>query len=202
MSAYVRKSREDRIKEIQAAALKVFLEKGYRHTTMEDIIKATSLSKGGFYHYYKSTKEIIFAMMKRGNYNYLAQFKLSETPTIEEICDLVARMTLVRIQEQTPERSLYVMFACEMLYDDEFRELYRAIEKETFEIIEKKIKKYLPNFKLQDSEETLVFYEHLVNGLLFTRNLFQDKEIMKKQEKRIYSLMYNTCMEFLIQKNT
>ncbi len=200
MSAYVRKSREARIEEIHNAALKVFLEKGYRNTTMEDIIEVTSLSKGGFYHYYKSTKEIIFAMMQRGNYNYLSQFKLNDNPTIEEICDLVAGMMVRRIQEKTPKRSLYIMFACEMLYDDDFRELYRVIERETFNIIEKGIKKYLPDFELKNSEEILTFYEYLINGLMLSRNLFQDEKTMKNQEKRLYKMMYDACMEFLKQK--
>ena len=200
MSAYVRKSREARIEEIHNAALKVFLEKGYRNTTMEDIIEVTSLSKGGFYHYYKSTKEIIFAMMQRGNYNYLSQFKLNDNPTIEEICDLVAGMMVRRIQEKTPKRSLYIMFACEMLYDDDFRELYRVIERETFNIIEKRIKKYLPDFELKNSEEILTFYEYLINGLMLSRNLFQDEKTMKNQEKRLYKMMYDACMEFLKQK--
>ena len=51
---YERHTREERRNEILLGALEVFLQKGYRDTTMEDIIKNTSLSKGGFYHYYKN----------------------------------------------------------------------------------------------------------------------------------------------------
>ncbi len=59
------KHREERIEEILNAATEVFLEKGYSNTTMEDIINATTLSKGGFYYYFKSTKEIFFRILDR-----------------------------------------------------------------------------------------------------------------------------------------
>ncbi|MCL0052705.1 TetR/AcrR family transcriptional regulator, partial [Peptococcaceae bacterium] len=65
MKKFTKKSREERIEEILKAAVCVFLEKGYRNATMEDIIAKTSLSKGGFYYYFKNTKEIFLAIMER-----------------------------------------------------------------------------------------------------------------------------------------
>ena len=38
MGRFIRKTREEREDEILSAAIKVFLEKGYRETTMEDIV--------------------------------------------------------------------------------------------------------------------------------------------------------------------
>ena len=68
MAKFERKTKEERKTEIMDAAKKVFLSKGYRYATMEDIVAATSLSKGGVYQYYKSTKAIMFDIMQRGNY--------------------------------------------------------------------------------------------------------------------------------------
>ena len=39
-----RMSQEDRKKEIRQAAMKVFLDKGFRNTVMNDIMEATGLS--------------------------------------------------------------------------------------------------------------------------------------------------------------
>jgi AcrR family transcriptional regulator len=44
---------------IVATALKLFLQKSFHEVTMQDIVNATGLSKGGFYHYF-SSKEKVF----------------------------------------------------------------------------------------------------------------------------------------------
>lgn len=41
------------------AAMKLFLEKGYENTTMQDIVEAGGMSKGAIYHYFKSKQEIV-----------------------------------------------------------------------------------------------------------------------------------------------
>ena len=41
------------------AAMKLFLEKGYENTTMQDIVQASGMSKGAIYHYFKSKQEIV-----------------------------------------------------------------------------------------------------------------------------------------------
>ena len=48
-----------RKKEIVETAEKLFLKKGYQETTVDDILEATSLSKGGFYHYFNSKEEVL-----------------------------------------------------------------------------------------------------------------------------------------------
>lgn len=53
-----RLSAEERKKSIKEAAARVFVTKGFAHTTMEDLIRESGLSKGGFYHYYKSTTDV------------------------------------------------------------------------------------------------------------------------------------------------
>lgn len=44
---------------IISTALKLFLQKSYYEVTMQDIVNATGLSKGAFYHYF-SSKEKVF----------------------------------------------------------------------------------------------------------------------------------------------
>jgi len=45
---------------IVKVAAKLFNEKGYLETSMEDISKTAHLSKGGIYHYFSSKNEILF----------------------------------------------------------------------------------------------------------------------------------------------
>ncbi len=52
------KLKETRRREIALCGLKVFCEKGYDFTTVDDIVKKAKCSHGLFYHYFKSKKEI------------------------------------------------------------------------------------------------------------------------------------------------
>ena len=46
------------------AALKLFAEKGYHGTSINDIAKAANISKGLAYNYFESKKQIIEAIFK------------------------------------------------------------------------------------------------------------------------------------------
>lgn len=50
---------ENKKRELLAIAEKLFLDKGYEQTSIDDILKESGISKGGFYHYFKSKDEIL-----------------------------------------------------------------------------------------------------------------------------------------------
>ena len=56
-----------RKKEIREAAKKCFLNKGFQLTTMEDVITEVGMSRGGVYHHYASTNEMLKDLMLDGN---------------------------------------------------------------------------------------------------------------------------------------
>ncbi|OZI12098.1 hypothetical protein CEW92_08555 [Bacillaceae bacterium SAS-127] len=45
--------------QIIEVALQLFMEKGYEHTTINDILRKAEVSKGGMYHYFQSKEEIL-----------------------------------------------------------------------------------------------------------------------------------------------
>lgn len=53
------KNPEETQERIVDAAIKLFIEKGYEQTTIQDILDALNLSKGGLYHHFKSKEEIL-----------------------------------------------------------------------------------------------------------------------------------------------
>ncbi len=59
-----KKSREFRQKEILEAALEIFVKKGYNATRMDDIVKASGLSKGAIYWHFKSKHELFMALIE------------------------------------------------------------------------------------------------------------------------------------------
>ncbi len=59
------KDPEERRTDILDAASRLFVTKGYGKTTIIDILEALGISKGAFYHYYKSKEEVLDAVIAR-----------------------------------------------------------------------------------------------------------------------------------------
>lgn len=55
----------ERRDQIIEAAERLFYEKGYEQTSVQDVLDALSLSKGGFYHYFQSKIELLEAVCRR-----------------------------------------------------------------------------------------------------------------------------------------
>ena len=51
--------------ELLATAERLFYTKGYEQTSVQDVLDALSLSKGGFYHYFQSKIELLEAVCRR-----------------------------------------------------------------------------------------------------------------------------------------
>lgn len=67
MAARVRKSAEVRREELLDVAASLFTAKGFQATSMEDVVAASGMSKGGVYHYFRRTEDMLYALMQRGN---------------------------------------------------------------------------------------------------------------------------------------
>ncbi|MEB2299030.1 TetR/AcrR family transcriptional regulator [Lysinibacillus xylanilyticus] len=59
---------EKTIQQILSISYRLFLEKGYEQTTIQDIINELGMSKGAIYHHFKSKEEILQAISDNGNY--------------------------------------------------------------------------------------------------------------------------------------
>jgi len=63
MSAMTRESPVDSRQEILRTAARLFQQRGYDATSMNDVAAALKLSKGGLYHHFQSKDEILFEIM-------------------------------------------------------------------------------------------------------------------------------------------
>ena len=127
--------------EIQEAAKKVFLTKGFRYTTMEDVVKNTTLSKGGVYQYYKTTKAILFDIMQNGNYfRYERTEKIvQESENTESLAEVITQACMAKLFDELPEKKLYLMFLAEIPYDRDYEALYFQLETQAFELFIKNL---------------------------------------------------------------
>lgn len=200
MPKFRRKTKEERQKEIQEAAKKVFLKKGFRNTTMEDVIKETSLSKGGVYQYYKSTKTILFDIMQSGNYfryerseQIIHNLMGSESPV-----EIITQVILAKIFDVVPEKKLYLMFLSEILYDKDYEKLFSKLEKQA-------IKLFIKNMHLnRESEEKMfkilntqgLLISKILNGILIVHELFSDKQVFTDGKQKIHDLIFGMVQDF------
>lgn len=70
---------EETVKLILDAATRLFVEKGYDATSLQDIINETHLSKGAIYHHFSSKEEIFEAIFHRiGEENTTALAKVRD----------------------------------------------------------------------------------------------------------------------------
>ena len=70
---------EQTVKLILDVSTRLFVEKGYEQTSLQDIINETKLSKGAIYHHFSSKEEIFEAIFRRiGEENSVALAKIRD----------------------------------------------------------------------------------------------------------------------------
>ncbi|MDI9519146.1 MAG: TetR/AcrR family transcriptional regulator [Bacillota bacterium] len=124
-----------RKKEILDAAKKVFLKKGFEKTNMEDIINETSLSKGGFYYYYKNTVDILHDLMREGieyRMNKMIEFMASYSRKLDK--NALAEMLVDKMLDESELMSIYIIYLQAIKNNLELKKLYPVLVKETLSL--------------------------------------------------------------------
>lgn len=143
MKKFDRLPPEKRKEEIKAAAMKLFLEKGFAATTMENIVQEISLSKGGLYRFYSSTADILGDLMIDGM-RLRNEFYIQRAKKVMKEGQLEPRMIVDMICDSLllyPEVSaIYVEFLWEKRRNEKLEALYREIYDtsvaETLQVVE------------------------------------------------------------------
>lgn len=114
------------------AARSAFIAKGFTETTMEDVISKTTMSKGGVYHYYKNTIDILYDLMIQGNMYRMQMMKqvLNDQIT-DDYIPMMADIILDKMLDDNPFIPIYVMFLIEAKRNPSLKALYNQLEKES-----------------------------------------------------------------------
>jgi len=76
-----KKNPEETVKNILSTALKLFKEKGYEQTNILDIVNTMGVSRGAFYHHFKSKEEVLFALFETKE-NKAKQLEIYNNPDL------------------------------------------------------------------------------------------------------------------------
>ncbi|MGP1486752.1 TetR family transcriptional regulator [Peptostreptococcus stomatis] len=132
---------EERKRIIQVKAMEIFLEKGYKNTTMQDIVKASGLSIGGLYHHYKKTSEILYDIMVLGcEYRFNEIDKQVEVQSGNLTEELMAKIIVDKCLDDNKYMPIYVMLLQEIQDNDELRDLYLGMKELNVEKIQSMLK--------------------------------------------------------------
>ena len=71
---------EETVKKILEVSYKLFLEKGYDETSIQDIIDEIGMSKGAIYHHFKSKEEILNKICETNYFEGIWSKSLDEIP--------------------------------------------------------------------------------------------------------------------------
>ena len=95
---------EETVKLILDVSTKMFCEKGYDNTSLQDIINETKLSKGAIYHHFDSKEDILKAIFQRiGNENAVIFAKIRDNDSLnglEQMYEIVVPEFVEPVLEQ------------------------------------------------------------------------------------------------------
>lgn len=177
-----RMSYEKRKEEIKKVASKVFVEKGFSNTTMEDLVRETGLSKGGFYYYYKNTTDIIYDLMVEG-INYRNEIIKKSLDIEKEISiEFLAREMTKKVIDDTTLAGVYVEFLLAKKRNEKLNEVYKKLEYKTIEAF-KNININLENYNVSVKKfELLSFF---INSMILSSNILNARETLFNNESVI-----------------
>lgn len=185
-----RLSREDRRKQIKEVALKLFTDKGYAKTTMDEIVQECGISKGGMYHHFANKEEIFVELLKDGGeyrqnivLEYMkGSFKSRDEKLIDSLLD--------KVLDVNPYKKLYIVFLIEMQSNPAFKELFEKIYDKSLENFIKFCKEEGLNEYISISNKEFTF---LLNSLYVGMYLFENIE--KEKLKEMLRIMFGAYLK-------
>jgi AcrR family transcriptional regulator len=97
--------------ELVDCAQRLFLSKGYERTTINDVIAATGLSKGAFYHHFRAKEDLLEAIAERFAGQSLEQVRVvQEDPSLDALGRLNRLLAMTREWKEEHLGQLRAMF--------------------------------------------------------------------------------------------
>ena len=129
---------EETVRKILDTAERLFIEKGYDHASLQEIIDETGLSKGAIYHHFASKEDIFYSVCDRiGQRNAEALSKVRDDGTLNGLDKL---KTIFKVSLQ-PERQAKMFCMLPYLMDNakflatEMRSIFKEVVPEFVEPI-------------------------------------------------------------------
>ncbi|VGU18908.1 TetR/AcrR family transcriptional regulator [Streptococcus pyogenes] len=181
-----------RKKEIREAAKKCFLNKGFQLTTMEDVITEVGMSRGGVYHHYASTNEMLKDLMIDGNdyrNNLINEYLKNNRgkDKYQQMGDILVDKSLA----DTELMRLYTLLLQAKKYNQDLEKLYQELKLNTtneLSLIAKQLGIKTDIFK----DDFLVNY---INAMILSSEVLCARNSFSQHKKYIKETMVNYIVD-------
>lgn len=181
-----------RKKEIREAAKECFLNKGFQLTTMEDVITEVGMSRGGVYHHYASTNEMLKDLMFDGNdyrNNLINEYLKNNRgkDKYQQMGDILVDKSLV----DTELMRLYTLLLQAKKYNQDLEKLYQELKLNTtneLSLIAKRLGIKTDIFK----DDFLVNY---INAMILSSEVLCARNSFSQHKKYIKETMVNYIVD-------
>ena len=177
-----RLSFDERKQQIKRTAARIFTEKGFENTTMEDLVKETGLSKGGLYHYYKNTTGILYDIMLDGivyrNNVIMQSIADGSRWSIEFLAEEMTKKAV----DENELMPVYVELLLAKKRNSRLEEVYKQLERTTFELFEAQ---HIDTKSLGLTSNQVTFMTFFVNAIILSANVLKEYALVQSNQALI-----------------
>ncbi|MDO4633005.1 MAG: TetR/AcrR family transcriptional regulator [Eubacteriales bacterium] len=199
MKKFERLPAESRKQEIKTAAIRIFLEKGFKATTMENIISEVTLSKGGVYRLYSSTQAILSDIIldgARARNDFYRQRALEKTAYGEQIdIPMIAEILCDGMLFYPEIAEIYTEFLIEKRRNPELELLYQKICRETTEQTLKMIEQMGLQKELSLNEKKMERLTDLMNTAILGIVILKQRDHYEKVKQQLLTALLSVLSE-------
>ena len=169
----------DKKKKILSAAIKVLTFKGYYNSTIDDIVKESSVSKGAIYHYYKSKKEVYLDVIAMWEQEYQEMI----SPALEEESSTESLKLLFSIFSKQLEKDPSLFYCLSSFWsisrlDKDFKKSVQKVYNRFQKFVEIIIQKGIDNGEFHRIDAKIAALSLIINiEGIFWFSLFESKHV-------------------------
>ncbi len=177
----------ERKKQIKEIAIKLIIEKGFKNTSIKEIVKIMNYSAGGFYNCYLSKNDLFKDIIEDGiKCKREAILKYKEEYKNLSRREFVLETVLNEIFEKNNYKRMILLLFVEMLTDDSLKEVYNSLFKNS--------KANLIEFcEKEDLYEFIVLVDE--NFVNLMRSFMFGVELLHKNDDEHYRAIVRTLIE-------
>lgn len=193
----------DSCEYILKTAFSLFITKGYKAVTMSELESATKMTKGAFYHYFKSKEELFFSVIDKYYLSTSLSFKPDPSQNLHSFIDstvALLREKMLVLREITGEKLPDPYYLTLILEAKKYFPVLEEKIKATFRMQvnqwEKAIVKAKEDGEIRNDIESYILAESLTAiGLGITKNFLFNESVenviakLKLQYEQIYRLL-------------